>query len=88
MGSYILLYILNIVYSFGIITELKGLPRWCSGKESSCNAGDTRNAGSVPESGRSPGVENGNPLQYPGLENSMDRRAWQVTVHGVSKSQT
>ena len=53
MDSYILLQILNIVYIFGIITELKGLPRWCSGKESSCNAGDTRNAGSVPESGRS-----------------------------------
>ena len=53
MDSYILLQILNIVYIFGIITELKGLPRWCSGKESSCNSGDTRNAGSVPESGRS-----------------------------------
>ena len=35
-----------------------------------------------------PGEENGNPLQYYGLENSMDRGAWQATVHGVTKSQT
>ena len=35
-----------------------------------------------------PGEENGNPLQYSCLENSIDREAWQVTVHGVSKSQT
>ena len=39
-------------------------------------------------SGRSPGVGNGNPLQYYCLENSMDRGAWRVTVHGVSKSRT
>ena len=37
----------------------------------------TRDVGSVPGSGRSPGVENGNPFQYSCLENSMDRRAWQ-----------
>ena len=40
------------------------------------------------ESGGSPGVGNGNPLQYSCLENTMNRRAWQVTVHGVTKSQT
>ena len=39
-------------------------------------------------SGRSPGEGNGNPLQYSHLENSMDRGAWQATVHGVRKSQT
>ena len=44
--------------------------------------------GSVPGSGRSPGEGNGNPLQYSCLENSMDRGAWQATVHGVTKSQT
>ena len=44
------------------------------------NAGDKRNAGSVPGSGRSPGVKRGNPLQYSCLENPMDRRAWQATV--------
>ena len=52
------------------------------------NAGDLRDAGSIPESGRSPGVGNGNPLQDSGLDNSMDREAWQATVHEVAKSQT
>ena len=46
---------------------------------------DTRDAGSIPGSGRSPGVEI---FQYSCLENSMDRRAWQTTVHRVIKSQT
>ena len=44
--------------------------------------------GSIPESGRGPGEENGNPLQYSCLENPMDGGAWQATVHRVSKSQT
>ena len=52
------------------------------------NAGDTRDMDSFPGSGRSPRVGNGNPLQYPCLENSMDRRAWQATVHRVAKSWT
>ena len=52
------------------------------------NAGDTRDAGLVPGSGRSPGGGNGNPLQYFCLENSMDRGTWRATVHGVTKSQT
>ena len=41
--------------------------------------------GSIPGSGKSPGERNGNPLQYSCPENSMDRRAWQTTVHGVAK---
>ena len=41
--------------------------------------------GSIPRSGRSPGGGNGNPLQYSFLENSMDRGAWQATVHGVAR---
>ena len=45
-------------------------------------------SGLIPESGRSPGVENGNPFQYSCLENSMDRGAWQAIVHGVEKSGT
>ena len=49
---------------------------------------DTGDAGSVPGLGRSPGVGNGNPLQYSCLENSMDRGIWSATVHGVAKSQT
>ena len=51
------------------------------------NAGDARDAGPILGSGRSPGVGNGNPLQYPCLENSMDREAWKATAHGVTKSQ-
>ena len=54
-------------------------------KLSACNVGDQ---GSVPESGRSPGEGNGNPLQYSCLENSMDGEAWWATVHGVAKSRT
>ena len=58
------------------------------GEESACNAGDTGDAGSIPGLGRSPGGENGNPVQYSCLENAMDRGAWGATVHGVAKSQT
>ena len=50
-------------------------------------ANDTRDTGSIPGSGRSPGVGSGNPFQYPCLENSMDKGAWQATVHGVTKGQ-
>ena len=50
------------------------------------NAGDTRDAGLISGSGRSPGEGNGNPLQYSCLEDSMDRGAWQATVHGVVES--
>ena len=52
------------------------------------NAGDTRDPGSIPGSGRSPGGGNGNPLQYSCLKNPMDRGAWRATVHSVTKSQT
>ena len=62
-----------------------GFPGDSDGKESACNSGDP---GSIPESGRLPGGGNGNPLQCSCLENSMDRRAWWATVHGVAKSQT
>ena len=50
-------------------------------------AGDERDAGSIPGSGRSPGGRHGNPIQYSCLENPMDRGAWWATVHGVAKSQ-
>ena len=55
------------------------------GKESACNVGDL---GLIPGSGRSPVEGNGFPLHYSCLENRMDRGAWQVTVHGVTKIQT
>ena len=53
-------------------------------KKSACNVGDS---GSIPRLGRSPGEGNGNPHPYSFLENSMDRGAWQATVHGVTKGQ-
>ena len=59
--------------------RLKHLPA------SACNMGDL---GSIPESGRSPGEGNGNPLQYSCLENPMDGGTWLAKVHGVTKSWT
>ena len=52
------------------------------------NTGATRDSALIPESGRSPGGGNGNPLQYSCLESSMNRGAWQTTVHEVTKSLT
>ena len=57
-----------------------GFPGGSVGKESACNVGDL---GSIPGFGRSSGKGNSYPLQYSGLENSMD-----CTAHGVTKSQT
>ena len=54
-------------------------------KNSPANAGDKRDSGSIPGSGRSPRVGNGNPLQYSCLENAMDRGAWQATIHRIAK---
>ena len=51
------------------------------------SAGDAGDVGLIPESGRSPGVGNGNPHQYSSLGNSMDRGSWQATVLGYSQSQ-
>ena len=52
------------------------------------HAGDLRDAGLIPGSGRSPGEGNGNPLQYSCLENPMDRGAWRATVHRDTESDT
>ena len=57
-------------------------------KNMPANAGDIRDPGSVPESGRSPGGGNGSPLQYSCQENPMDRGAWRAMVHRVTKSDT
>ena len=62
------------------IDNLKGFPVSSVGKESACNVGDL---GLIPGLERSPGEGKGYPLQYSGLENSMD-----CVVHGVAKSQT
>ena len=65
-----------------------GVPGGTVVKNLPASAGDTRDAGLIPTSGRSPEEGNGNPFQYSCLENLMDREAWQATVCGVAKSQT
>ena len=57
-------------------------------KNPAASAGDVRDMGSIPGSGSSPGEGDGSPLQYPRLENPMDRGAWWATVHGVAKADT
>ena len=54
-------------------------------KNPPANAGDVRDTGPVPGSGRSPGGGNGNPLQYSCLENPMDRGAWQDIVMALPR---
>ena len=62
-----------------------GLPGGSEGKESACNVGGLS---SIPGSGRSPGEENGNSLQYSWLENLMEGGAWRAIVHRVAKGRT
>ena len=62
-----------------------GFPGGSDGKESAYNLGDLD---LIPALGRSLGGGHGDPLQYPYLENPMDRGAWRATVHGVTKIQT
>ena len=57
-------------------------------KNPPANAGNIKDVGLIPGSGRSPGGGHGNPLQYSCLENPMDRGAWRATVYRVAKSQT
>ena len=71
-----------LTYGFGtsqVMLVVKNLPT---------NAGDIGYGDSIPRLGRSPGGGNGNPLLYSCLENPMDREAWWVSVHGVTKSWT
>ena len=69
-----------------IVEKLEeGFPGSSDGKACACNAG---NPGSIPGSGRSPGEGHSNPLQYSCLENSLERRAWRATVHGLAKNWT
>ena len=78
----------GLLWRFSLFTDQHNLlkymdfPGGSDDKESACNAGDL---GSIPGSGWSPEEGNGNPLQYSGVENSLDRRAWQDTVHGVKR---
>ena len=57
-------------------------------KNPPANAGDIRDTGSIPGSGRSLGGGHSNPHQYSGMENPMDRGAWLSTIHRVTKSWT
>ena len=69
-------------------THAVGFPGSALVKNLSAYAGDARDSGPVPGSGRSSGVGTSNPLQYSCLENSMGRGAWWATVHVIAKSQT
>ena len=76
--------------SFGILITLhdplRVFPAGAVANNLPANAGDTRELGSILGSGRSSRGENGNPLQYSCLKNTMDREAWWATVHGVTES--
>ena len=67
-------------FAFFIYTSRRGFPGGSVVKNLPANVADV---GLIAGSGRSPGEGNGNPLQYSGLENPMNRGAWQATVHGV-----
>ena len=69
----------DLLWASQVALVVKNLP---------ANEGDTRDAGSIPGSGRSPGRGHGNTLQYSCLENAMDRGAWKPTVHGVTQRRT
>ena len=76
----------NTGVSIWVNLQKKGSPDTSNVKNPPANAGDAIDAGSIPESGRSPGVGNGNPLQYSCLEKPMDRGAWKSTAHGATMS--
>ena len=78
-------YLCNFVKIFAYYKMGRGFPGDSDGKESACDAGDP---GSILGLGRSPGEGNGYLLQFSYLENSIDRGAWWVTVHGVTESWT
>ena len=74
-SNYLYIFLLNGT-AIHMVVVLKNLP---------ANAGDIRDRGLIPGSGRSPGEGNGNPLQYSCLENPMDRRTWWATVYMITK---
>ena len=88
------LFIIITIHSANILVSMMSYPSiWASQvaltvKNPLANAGDISNTSSVSGSGKYPAGGHGNPLQYSCLQNSMDREAWWVTVHGVAKSWT
>ena len=80
--------VIDVILVLPVLEFHIGASQVLSGKESTCQAGDAGDLGSIPGLGRFPRVGNGNALQYSCLENPMDRGAWQATVHGIAKSQT
>ena len=75
-----------LYYNHAAQSPILGLPRRHGGKESL--PADTEDSGLIPWWRRSPGVGNGNPLQYSCLENAVDRVGWQTTTHGSAESDT
>ena len=87
-----MIYLTCRIFKKRLEMNLSTKPKWYSQvtlveKNLPANAGEVRNVGSFPGSGRSPEGKHGNPLQYSCLENPMDRVAWWTTVHMVAKSQ-
>ena len=78
--TYLILFSFYRILKYKRVSIFRGFPGGSAGKESACNVG---NLGLFPGLGRSPGEGKGYPLQYFGLENSMD-----CIVHGLAKSQT
>ena len=76
------------MYYYVTIPRTWGFPGGSVVKNPPANAGDTRDADVISESGRSPGEGDGNPLQYSCLKNPMGRGHWRATVHGVTKGRT
>ena len=75
-----------MIYSLSGYTE--GLPGCAVVKNPPASAGNVRDLGLIPGSGRCPGQGNGNPFQYSCLENPTDRGAWWASVQGITKNQT
>ena len=71
-----------------VLLTVEGFPGGTVVEYLSASVGDARDSGLIPGLGRFPEVGNGNPPQYSGLGNSMDRGAWQALVHGLAKSRT
>ena len=73
----LIVWLIILLRASQVVLVVKNMP---------ANAGDLRDTCSIPETGRFPGGEHGNPLQYFCLENPMDRGDWQATVHTVAKT--